>query len=228
MDNKPDELMLFAAGFGTRMQPLTDHIPKPLIKVAGQTLLDRTLDLANEAGINHTVVNTHYRGGVIKEHLKATSVSISHEKNILDTGGGLKNALGAFRGKAVFTSNSDAVWSGENPFSYLSNNWNDDCDALLLCAPIDKVSGRKKPGDFSLSKTGAVKRSGDAVYLGVQIIKLSALKDINDTVFSLNLVWDTLISRGKLKAVTYTGQWCDIGMPENITLGERLLEHKIV
>ena len=228
MDNKPDELMLFAAGLGTRMQPLTDHTPKPLIKVAGQTLLDRTLDLANEAGINHTVVNTHYRGSIIKEHLKATSVSISHEKKLLDTGGGLKNALGAFKGKAVFTSNSEAVWFGGNPFSYLSNNWNDDCDALLLCAPADKVSGHKKTGDFSLSQTGAVRRSGSAVYLGVQIIKLSALENINDTVFSLNLVWDTLISRGTLKAVTYTGQWCDIGMPENIALRERLLEQKIV
>jgi MurNAc alpha-1-phosphate uridylyltransferase len=228
MRNVPDELMLFAAGFGTRMQPLTDETPKPLIEVAGQTLLDRTLDLALEGGIKKIAVNTHYLGSAIEKHLKDSSVDIFHEQNILDTGGGLKNASSAFNGSTVFTSNSDAIWSGENPFLFLAKHWEDDCDALLLCAQISNIHGREKPGDFDLSENGTINRAGNLVYLGIQIIRLSLVDEVSESVFSLNLIWDTLIERNRLKVATYSGQWCDVGRPENIVFGEQLLERKIV
>ena len=228
MRNAPDELMHFAAGFGTRMQPLTDETPKPLIEVAGQTLLDRTLDLALEGGIKKIAVNTHYLGSAIEKHLKDSSVDIFHEQNILDTGGGLKNASSAFNGSTVFTSNSDAIWSGENPFLFLAKHWEDDCDALLLCAQISNIHGREKPGDFDLSENGTINRAGNLVYLGIQIIRLSLVDEVSESVFSLNLIWDTLIERNRLKVATYSGQWCDVGRPENIVFGEQLLERKIV
>lgn len=228
MRNAPDELMLFAAGFGTRMQPLTAETPKPLIEVAGQTLLDRTLDLASEGGMKKIAVNTHYLGSAIEKHLKDSSVDIFHEQNILDTGGGLKNASSAFSGSTVFTSNSDAIWSGENPFLFLAKHWEDDCDALLLCAQINNIHGREKPGDFDLSENGTIKRAGNLVYLGIQIIRLSLVDEISESVFSLNLIWDTLIERNRLKIATYSGQWCDVGRPENIVVGEKLLECKVV
>jgi MurNAc alpha-1-phosphate uridylyltransferase len=228
MRNAPDELMIFAAGLGTRMQPLTADTPKPLIKVAGLTLLDRTLGLANEGGIKNIIVNTHYLGDAIKKNLQNTSVKVFHEKELLDTGGGLKNASSAFKGSTIFTSNSDAIWSGENPFLFLAKHWDDGCDALLLCAKIDNVHGRKKPGDFHLSENGTIRRSGNWVYLGIQIIRLSLVDEINESVFSLNLIWDNLIEHKRLKAIPYSGQWCDIGRPENIIIGEQLLAHKIV
>ena len=228
MRNAPDELMIFAAGLGTRMQPLTADTPKPLIKVAGLTLLDHTLGLANEGGIKNIIVNTHYLGYAIKKNLQNTSVKVFHEKELLDTGGGLKNASSAFKGSTIFTSNSDAIWSGENPFLFLAKHWDNGCDALLLCAKIDNVHGRKKPGDFHLSKNGTIRRSGSWVYLGIQIIRLSLVDKINESVFSLNLIWDNLIEHKRLKAIPYSGQWCDIGRPENIIIGEQLLARKIV
>ena len=102
MRQPPDELMLFAAGFGSRMQPLTVDLPKPLIPVAGKSLLDRTLSLATAGGITKTVVNTHYLGNKIANHLKNCPAQVVHEPNILDTGGGLKNASKFFEGPAIF------------------------------------------------------------------------------------------------------------------------------
>ena len=111
---------------------------------------------------------------------------------------------------------------------FLAKHWEDDCDALLLCAEIDNVHGREKPGDFHLSENGTIGRSGNLVYLGIQIIRLSVVDEINERVFSLNLIWDNLIERKRLKAISYSGQWCDIGRPENIIIGEQLLARKIV
>ena len=161
MRQPPDELMLFAAGFGSRMQPLTVDLPKPLILVAEESLLDRTLTLATAGGITKTVVNTHYLGDKIAKHLENYPAQVVHEPNILDTGGGLKNASKFFNGPVIFTSNSDAIWSGPNPFSYLFQNWRDDCDALLLCAPISQVSGL--PEHQLWLNPGAVRASGHAV-----------------------------------------------------------------
>ena len=223
MSDLPNELMIFAAGFGSRMQPLTADLPKPLVHVAGRSLLDRTLALAHEAGISNIVVNTHYLAHKIYNHLQDEPVKIINEPEILDTGGGLKNALPLFKEATAFTSNGDAIWSGPNPFLTLNLRWRDDCDALLLCAPINQIHGRLPPGDFSISNSGKITRGGDWVYLGVQIIRLSTLNAITEKVFSLNVIWDLLMKRGTLYAAHYSGQWCDIGTPENIALGAAVL-----
>ena len=223
MSNPPSELMLFAAGFGCRMQPLTIDLPKPLILVAGQSLLDRTLALAHDAEISKVVVNTHYLGHKIRNHLQNRPVKTIHEPQILDTGGGLKNARPFFKEATALTSNGDAIWSGPNPFLALTLQWRDDCDALLLCAPVSQIHGRLPPGDFSISNDGKITRGGDWVYLGVQIIRLSTLNAITEKVFSLNVIWDLLMKRGTLYAAHYSGQWCDIGTPENIALGAAVL-----
>ena len=223
MSGPPNELMIFAAGFGNRMRPLTVNLPKPLVLVAGQSLLDRTLALAHGAGISKVVVNTHYLAHKIHNHLQDQPVKIVHEPEILDTGGGLKNARPLFDEATAFTSNGDAIWSGPNPFSTLALNWRDDCDALLLCAPINQIHGRLPPGDFSISNDGKITRGGDWVYLGVQIIRLGTLNQITEKVFSLNVIWDLLMNRGTLYAAHYSGLWCDVGTPENITLGAAVL-----
>ena len=223
MSGLPNELMIFAAGFGNRMRPLTVDLPKPLVLVAGQSLLDRTLALAHVAGISKVIVNTHYLAHKIHNHLQDQPVKIIHEPEILDTGGGLKNARPLFRGAKAFTSNGDAIWSGPNPFSTLALHWQDKCDALLLCAPISQIHGRLAPGDFAVSNDGKITRGGDWVYLGVQIIRLGALNEITEKVFSLNVIWDLLMKRGTLYAAHYSGQWCDIGTPENIALGAAVL-----
>ena len=223
MSGLPNELMIFAAGFGKRMRPLTADLPKPLVVVAGQSLLDRTLALAHVAGISKVIVNTHYLAHKIHNHLQDQPVKIIHEPEILDTGGGLKNARPLFRGAKAFTSNGDAIWSGPNPFSTLALHWQDKCDALLLCAPISQIHGRLAPGDFAVSNDGKITRGGDWVYLGVQIIRLGALNEITEKVFSLNVIWDLLMKRGTLYAAHYSGQWCDIGTPENIALGAAVL-----
>ena len=223
MSGLPNELMIFAAGFGNRMRPLTADLPKPLVLVAGQSLLDRTLALAHVAGISKVIVNTHYLAHKIHNHLQDQPIKIIHEPEILDTGGGLKNARPLFNEATAFTSNGDAIWSGPNPFSTLALHWQDKCDALLLCAPISQIHGRLAPGDFAVSNDGKITRGGDWVYLGVQIIRLGALNEITEKVFSLNVIWDLLMKRGTLYAAHYSGQWCDIGTPENIALGAAVL-----
>ena len=131
MSGLPNELMIFAAGFGNRMRPLTADLPKPLVLVAGQSLLDRTLALAHVAGISKVIVNTHYLAHKIHNHLQDQPVKIIHEPEILDTGGGLKNARPLFREATAFTSNGDAIWSGPNPFLALNLRWRDDCLSLI-------------------------------------------------------------------------------------------------
>ena len=223
MRNKPSELMVFAAGFGTRMQPLTNNLPKPLISVGGRTLLDHSLDIANAANIEKTVVNTHYMGDQIKNHLFGQPYIVENEPKILETGGGLQNARHHFSGSSVLTCNSDSVWVGDNPLQALQAAWRNDWDALLLCAHASNINGRDAPGDFNISDNGLISRSGDWVYLGAQIIRLSLLDNINQTSFSLNIVWDKLILQGRLHGIEYSGKWCDVGSPENIPVAEEMM-----
>lgn len=221
--------MVFAAGFGTRMRPLTNTTPKPLLPVGQTCLLDHTIDLAQNAGVSRLVVNAHYLATQIENHLQdQRDVHVIVEDPILDTGGGLKNAAGHFDGPFVFTSNSDNIWAGQNPFSLLATQWKPHQRGLLLCAPVKKVIGRDGPGDFDIDPAGRVTRGGDFVFLGVQIISKEVVIQVPETVFSLNTVWDQLMLDGNLYGQIYDGLWCDVGRPENIQLAESLLKESRV
>lgn len=205
------------------MRPLTLARPKPMVPVAGRPLLDHAIGLARDAEIPKITVNTHYMGDQIASHLKDTEINVIHEPALLDTGGGLKNAFATSRPKAVFTMNSDAIWSGANPYLTLLDSWSSHMVGLLLCAHIDKIEGRNGAGDFDISNTGQISRGGDYVYLGCQILNLEPVFQIQEQAFSLNTVWDKLISKGQLFGCLYDGAWCDVGRPENITTAEQML-----
>lgn len=222
----PDAVMLFAAGFGTRMRPLTATRPKPLLPVAGRPLLDHALALTKEAGIGRIVVNTHYLGEQIAEHLAPyPDIKVSHEApEILETGGGLRNALPLLGGSTVFTLNTDAVWTGSNPLERLRAAWDPEhMDALLMLVTPEQAHGHSGAGDFLRTEDGRLTRGPGAIYCGVQILKTEGLAEIDAPAFSLNLLWDKMLERGRLFGLLHDGGWCDVGRPEGIALAEQML-----
>lgn len=221
-------LMVFAAGLGTRMAPLTATKPKPLIQVAGKPLIDHAIELGNEAGCNPIVVNTRYLADQIQSHLAERPILISHETEPMETGGGLKHAAHHYSDPCIATLNSDAVWLGPNPLQVLENSWDNQFDALLLTAPLDQLWGDDRPGDFDSDAEGNVVRWGNQRYLGAQIIRLETVLAIQESNFSLRLVWEKLLSQGRLGLCPYPGEWCDVGRPENIAIAEKMLENRHV
>ncbi|MEY8881370.1 nucleotidyltransferase family protein [Donghicola sp. XS_ASV15] len=219
-------VMLFAAGFGTRMGELTKVRPKPLVSVADRPLLDHAIDLVQEASAPRIVVNTHYLGDQIAAHLGGSGITISHETpNILDTGGGLRNALPLLRSETVFTMNTDAVWSGPNPLAVLQSAWDaDKMDALLLCLPKENALGHKGQGDFVSNGDNPAQRGPGLIYSGAQIIKTGGLFDVPEDTFSLNVLWTRMIEAKRLYIISYDGHWCDVGHPGGITMAEEMLE----
>ena len=217
-------LMIFAAGLGTRMRPLTDDRPKPLIPVAGRSLLDRALDLGREAGAAPIVVNTHYRADQIAAHLAGRDVALSPEPDqILETGGGLRQALPLLGAGPVLTLNPDVVWTGPNVLSALVSAWDDRMDALLALVPLERATGRQGAGDFDLDG-GRLIRRGDYVYGGAQMIRTDRLAAIPERAFSLNRLWDLMIAEGRAHGLVHPGGWCDVGYPAAIPLAEALLD----
>jgi N-acetyl-alpha-D-muramate 1-phosphate uridylyltransferase len=222
-------IMLFAAGFGTRMGALTAHSPKPLVKVAGKALLDHALDIVDVANASPVVVNLHYRGDQIRRHLAGrTDILFSDEQpDILDTGGGLRQAQGLLGDQTVLTLNTDAVWTGKNPLEQLLSAWRPErMDCLLLLLPVDRATGHGGKPDFALRGDGRLARgSGDEthVYLGAQIIKTAVLGEFAQQSFSLNLAWNKMLPAGRAHGVVHAGGWCDVGHPAAIPLAEAIL-----
>jgi MurNAc alpha-1-phosphate uridylyltransferase len=222
--------MIFGAGFGTRMGVLTRSCPKPLIEVGGTTLLDRTLSIADEAGAAPIVVNTHYLHEQMARHLSDRDVRVVHETpTILDTGGGLRNALPLLGRGPHHTLNPDCVWRGPNPLTMLAAAWDPDrMDALLLIVPLERAHGFAGKGDFDMDASGRLIRKGPFAYTGAQIIKPESLDGIPDAAFSLNLPWDRIAANGLLFGLVYGGHWCDVGHPDGIRIAEELLERRSV
>lgn len=228
MPDFPFPLMIFAAGFGTRMRALTADRPKPLIPVAGRALIDHALDLARAAGVQRIIVNTHYRAEQMAAHLEGSGVLISHEPGvILETGGGLKAALPLLGPGPVAVLNSDAIWTGANPLLELVQAWDQRrMEALLLLLSADKARGAGATGDFRLDDAGRISRGlggEDQVYLGASILDPSRLAMIPDPVFSLNRPWNDMIAAGTAFGTLHDGRWSDVGHPEGIAEAEALL-----
>ncbi len=217
-------VIIFAAGKGTRMAPLTDHTPKPMLQVGGKTLLDHALDPAMDMGLSPIVINTHYLREQVEDHVADKPVTTIFEPNLLETGGGLRNALPLLGDGPVFTMNSDAVWCGDNPYQTLINDWDPSrMDALLCVVPLASAKGHHGTGDFSMAKDGQISRKGPFAYTGLQIVKTQGLHNIFETSFSLNLLWDDLIAKGRVFASIYDGTWCDVGQPDSIHIAETML-----
>jgi len=222
----PFALMIFAAGFGTRMGALTAVRPKPMLEIAGRRMIDRAIDIGESAGCAPIVANTHYLADVMMPALAARGVAISHETPaILDTGGGLKAALPHLGSGRVATLNPDVAWSGPNPIRFLMDrSWPEGAGALLLVVPEDRALARAAPGDFALAPDGRLSREGPFVYTGAQIIDAAAVRAIPDDVFSLNRVWTSLAAEGRLFGAVYPGRWCDAGHPEGLRAADDLLQ----
>ncbi|NVO55898.1 nucleotidyltransferase family protein [Rhodobacteraceae bacterium B1Z28] len=225
MTQPPQAIMLFAAGFGTRMGPLTKNQPKPLIKVAGKPLIDHALQHVNDLSPRRVVANLHYHADQLESHLVPKGVLLSMEKpEILETGGGLRAALPLLDTDPVFTMNADAIWAGPNPLTLLQNSWDPQrMDALLMCVPIGQTIGHAGPGDFTADDDGRITRGPGLVYGGVQILKTDGLQEFPQKAFSLNLLWNRMHDQRRLFALEYPGRWCDVGRPEGIALAEALL-----
>ncbi len=220
----PARAMVLAAGRGERMRPLTDTIPKPLVRVAGRAMLDRTLDTLAAAGVADAVVNVWHLAGQIETHLAdrtAPRITVSREACLLDTGGGIAHALHRFDGAPFCVANSDVVvFDGVEPvWKRLARAWNDSAmDALLLLAPAASAFGYDGPGDFQFSRDGRLRRREEReiaafVYTGCQIMHPRLFAAAPPGPFSLNLLFDRALAADRLGAIVHDGAWFHVGTP---------------
>ena len=227
----PDRAMVFAAGFGTRMGARTRDLPKPLLPVAGRTMLDHALDRLAAGGVTRAVVNTHYHAELIAaavEGRRAPEVVLSHEPQILETGGGLQAAL-PHLGPRVLSVNPDAIWAGAaDPLATLAAGWREGMEALLLLVPRDRARAYTRAGDFDLDSDGRLIRRGTAasapyVYSGWQILRTGRLAARAPGAFSLNEIWNAMAADGGLHGAVCDHDWVDVGTPEGLDAAEALL-----
>ena len=200
--------MILAAGYGKRMLSLTKEIPKPLVTVNSVPLLKNSIDFLHRIGCKKIVINTHYKHNLIFVFIQEISINynikISYEKNILDTAGGVKNAMRLFDDENIIVTNSDVFWKKENEtdVANLINNFYSKEECRLLLVEKEKAYGLiNKVGDFSLNNN-LVKRweAGDSVlyYSGIQMISLNILNNFFLNKFSFNDVWDFQIRKNAL------------------------------
>jgi N-acetyl-alpha-D-muramate 1-phosphate uridylyltransferase len=223
--------MILAAGLGTRMRPLTDTLPKPLIKVMGKPLVDYIFGYCRDAGVTDTVVNVHYFADKMEAHcrgVKNPRVTISDERAaLLDSGGGVKKALPALGDGPFFILNADAIWvDGPRPsLARLAEHWNPETmDVLLLLAHASTATGWGNRGDFAMDQNGRLARPAKGevtpfVYAGAGIWKRE-LFDGRPDVFSLNRIFDEAIAGGRLQGLRLDGIWMHVGTPDAIPEAE--------
>lgn len=221
-------VMIFAAGLGTRMRPLTNTTAKALIPVAGRALLDHALEQARAGAPDRIVVNAHHHADQIEAHLAAhRDVSCVLESGaVLETGGGLRNALPLLGPDPVMTLNADAVWTGPAAAKTLGEAWDPSrMDGLLLLVPLARAHGRTGGGDFRIAPDGGLERDPEGmVYTGAGIVRTEGLADIESTVFSLRDLWAPIAAARRLHGVVHPGHWADVGHPAGIIEAEAMLQ----
>ena len=232
----PATAMVMAAGKGTRMRPLTATRPKPLIEVAGQTLLDHVLDHLRAAGVGRIVVNVHYFADALEAHLKSRAgdleVVVSDERDhLLETGGGLMKAKPLLRDDPFLCVNTDNIWidGPVDGIRLLASHWDDDrMDALMLLVPLARANNHLGRGDFHMDPWGRLSRRKPGrvapyVWTGIQMLSQRLLNDPPGDAFSTNVFWDRAIAEGRCFGVVHQGLWFDVGTPPAIQKTEAML-----
>lgn len=227
----PDMAMVLAAGLGKRMRPITDTIPKPLVPVAGKTLLDWGLDTLAAAGVTKAVVNVHYLPDQIVAHVarrKLPRVVISDERDqLLDSAGGIVKALPELGEHPFYILNADTFWMdrGRPNLERLALAWDESkMDILLMLAPLDATTGHSGSTDFLLGKDGRLERARGnpegLVYAGAAIANPEIFRNAPATPHSLNAYFDTAIGAGRLHGMVMRGHWITVGTPDAIPAAE--------
>ncbi len=231
----PQAAMVLAAGLGKRMRPLTATRPKPLVSVAGITLLDRALDHLAAAGVANAVVNVHYFAEQVEAHLasrRAPAVRISDERDrLLETGGGVAKALPLLDADPFYVVNSDNLWvdGSIDTLRLLAQRWDAaTMDALLLMVPLARASGYDGRGDFMMNPVGQLRRRFEGrvapyVFSGVQLLSHRLFAGEAVAPFSLNRVYDKALAAGRLFGVVHGGLWFHVGTPAAVGATETLL-----
>jgi MurNAc alpha-1-phosphate uridylyltransferase len=225
--------MVFAAGLGTRMRPITDTTPKPLVSVAGKSLIDRALDDFEAAGVDTAIVNVHHLADQIESHLAARTrpnIVISNERALLlDQGGGIKKVLPLIGAEPFFICNTDAFWfdAPQSNLVTLAQAWDpEEMDAALLLAPTRGSVGVDWEGDFDLSTEGRIiRRVGPKpyVYSGVGLLKPGLLADETRDVFKLAPFLFAAAEKGRLFGVVSSGLWLHVGTVAAIAEAEKAI-----
>jgi len=234
----PTHAMVLAAGLGLRMRPITETIPKPLVPVAGRTMLDRALDHLDRAGIAHKVVNAHWLPEKIAAHVaQRADITLSPEAELLETGGGVAQALPLLGPGPFYVVNSDIIWTdggAETALHRLADLWDDQrMDALLLMQRTTTALGYDGHGDFFLSADGIPSRRGSRpvaplLFSGVQILSPRLFRDAPSGKFSLNLLYDRALEENRLFGLVHDGHWYHVGTPQALPEVEQALaqEHQ--
>lgn len=225
-----ESAFILAAGKGTRLRPYTDERPKPMVEVAGRPLIDYILDKLVIEGVKNVTINLSYLGDRIQNHLKDRhdiNINFSIENKLLETGGGVKNALHTMGGKPFFLINGDAFWDEGITQSALHNlavNWDaDKMDILLLLQDVQKMTLTHGVGDYDIIDTAPLKKcerslnqKGAYMFAGVRVVNPSIFDNTPEGAFSFLTLMDQAQEQLRLFGVVHEGQWHHISTPEDL------------
>jgi MurNAc alpha-1-phosphate uridylyltransferase len=232
---RPKTAMILAAGFGKRMRPITESLPKPLIKVGGRTLIDRILDHLEVSGIENVVVNLHHLADTLESHLGERDrprIVFSREEKILETGGGVKKALSLLGTDPFYVINGDVCWvDGLVPaLDRLAQAWEENhMDALLLLQPVILAVGYDGwRGDFVMAPDGRLTRRSERqiapfLFAGVQVLHPRLFDSAPEGPFSLNRLYDIAEEAGRLWGMRHDGEWYHVGTPAALAEAETVI-----
>ena len=236
----PKTAMVFAAGLGVRMRPITETMPKPLVKVHGRAIIDHCLDRLAENGVETAIVNVHWLADQIEAHLASRTtpriVFSDEREKILDQGGGIKRALPRIGAAPFLICNTDALWI-EGPRSNLARLAEafdpEIIDIALLVAASANAVGVDWPGDFTMTRDGRLESRKDRlvapfVYTGVGIMKPELFADAEGEVFRLAPYFHAAAASGRLTGVRLDGLWLHVGRPEQVGEAELAIERSIL
>lgn len=218
---------ILGAGLGTRMRPLTDHIPKPMVEVGGESLIRRALRQLKEHGLTDVTINTHYKADELRAHLVDTPINWSHEPELLNTGGGIKKALDHFQGEDFFVIAGDSYWidgSGTTALQNLEDHWNPDImDILLLLEPLSRMKLTHGVGDYDFTGSpgfGPISRSlpqtGTHMFTSLRINASRLFDGAPEGPFSYLDLMDKAEAAGRLYGLEHGGLWHHLSTPGDV------------
>jgi MurNAc alpha-1-phosphate uridylyltransferase len=233
MPGKINKAMVLAAGYGTRLRPLTDRVPKPLVPVAGRPMIEYAFEKLQGHGVREIVINVSHLKEQLVAHLAARknlTIKISDEAEPLETGGGLKKAQPLLGNEPVFVINSDIIWtdSGESALDRLARHWDDaKMDFLLLAQSKSTAVGHDKGEDHLFIKPGNTIgwNEADAPYIiaGIGIFHPRVLAGVPDGKFSVKILWHQALVQNRLFCLPHHGRWFQTGTIGDIKATETAL-----